>query len=168
MTTRTDRSSGGGTRRGAEPRWLSPEEERAWRSLLLVHAHLTGVLARQLAEHDLALHDYGVLVLLDESEAGERRPYELGELLGVEKTRLSHLLSRLESRGLVVRRRCPTDRRGRVVAITPAGRRKLEEAAPGHVEAVREAFIDRLAPRHLRALAEVAEAVLPERIRPPG
>jgi len=147
-------------RQGGEPRWLNDEEEAAWRGLLLVHAHVTALLTRQLAPTGLSLHDYGVLVLLSDSSDGSCRPFELGSTLGIEKTRLSHQLRRLEERGLVSRRRCPTDQRGWLIAITDAGRQMLESAAPGHVEAVRDVFVDRLDEHQLRTMAEVAAAVL--------
>jgi DNA-binding MarR family transcriptional regulator len=56
--------------------------------------------------------------------------------------------------------RAPTDNRGALVVMTPAGRRAIEHAAPRHVEHVREAFIDALTPAQLDALAEISEAVL--------
>jgi DNA-binding MarR family transcriptional regulator len=142
-----------------DTRWLTDEEQAAWRGLLRMYAQITTELNRQLIQSDLSLQDYGVLVHLSEAPDGQRRPFELGEALGIEKTRLSHHLTRLQRRGLVVRRPCPTDRRGWLVRITTAGRRLLTEAAPGHVAAVREGFIDRLTPRQLQSILEVSEAV---------
>ena len=142
-------------------RWLSDDEQAAWRGLLRVHALLTATLNRQLStESDLSLQDYAVLVSLSESADGQLRPVELCRELGLEKSRLSHHLTRLIDRGLVTRDRCPTDQRGWLVRISPRGRRALEAAAPGHVAAVREAFIDRLTPAQVATLAEIADAVL--------
>lgn len=153
-------------RDGGTPRWLDAEEEAAWRGLLLMHAHLTSILGRQLAPSGLSLHDYGVLVLLVEAPDGSVRPYELGETLGIEKTRLSHQLRRLEERGLVTRRRCPSDQRGWLISVTDAGRGALTAAAPGHVEAVRDSFVDRLDREQLRVIAAAADAVLQDREHP--
>jgi DNA-binding MarR family transcriptional regulator len=122
---------------------------------------LGAALSRQLSSaSDLSLQDYGVLVALSESEQGSLRPFELGRALGVEKSRLSHQLARLVQRGLVTRHRCPTDQRGWLISITRSGRDALEEAAPGHVAAVRAAFVDRLTPTQLATLASIATAVL--------
>ena len=52
-----------------------------------------------------------------------------------------------------------TDGRGLLVAITDRGRRAIEEAAPGHVAAVREYVVDLLTPEQLAVLAEIGEAV---------
>jgi DNA-binding MarR family transcriptional regulator len=63
-------------------------------------------------------------------------------------------------RGLVTKEPCDTDRRGAIVVVTQQGRREIESAAPGHVAAVRELFVDRLTPEQLDAVADAAEAVL--------
>jgi DNA-binding MarR family transcriptional regulator len=142
------------------PRWLSDEEQAAWRGLFLMYAQITLSLNRQLSDSDLSVQDYGVLVHLSEAPAGRCRPFELGEALGLEKTRLSHHLKRLEERGLVARTRCQTDHRGWLVSITATGREALKSAAPGHVAAVRDSFIDRLSPQQIEAMTDIASAVL--------
>lgn len=157
------RTSTRGSRRAPaeEPRWLSDDEQSAWRGLVRMTAALTAGLNRQLStESGMSLQDYAVLSILSESRDGHCRPYELERELGIEKSRLSHHLARLAERGLVDRHRCPTDQRGWLVTITPAGRRVLQAAAPGHVAAVRAGFIDRLTPAQLRELAAMADAVL--------
>ena len=55
---------------------------------------------------------------------------------------------------------CDLDRRGAYVAVTAGGRRVIEEAAPGHVAAVRRLFVDRLTPAQLDAIGDAAETVL--------
>jgi DNA-binding MarR family transcriptional regulator len=111
-------------------------------------------------ETGLSEADYEVLVNLSEAPGGRLRPRDLGGATRWEKSRISHHVGRMEERGLVRRKVCPTDRRGAFVAITPAGRRAIERAAPRHVEHVREVFVDALTPAQLDALAEIAEAVL--------
>jgi DNA-binding MarR family transcriptional regulator len=144
-----------------DPRWLTGPEERAWRALQFMQMRLEARLARQLAaDSGLSLKDYGVLVALTDHPDGRLRQFELGHLLGWEKSRLSHHLARMEKRGLVTKERCDQDRRGAFVAVTEAGRREIEEAAPGHVAAVRRQFVDLLTPEQLDLIAEAAEAVL--------
>jgi len=144
-------------------KWLDAREQRAWRALQFMQLRLEGALARQLAaESDLSYSDYLVLVALTDRGDDRLRLFELGELLGWEKSRLSHHLSRMAARGLVKKTTCKTDRRGADVAITNRGRRALEAAAPGHVAAVRRLFVDRLSADQLDAIAEAAEAVLAE------
>jgi DNA-binding MarR family transcriptional regulator len=143
-----------------QTRWLSPTEARAWRALQNLRTPLHAVLNRQLLRDSaLSMADYDVLVVLSENEAGTLRAGELGRIIGWEKSRLSHHLKRMEQRKLVERLDCLTDGRGLLVSMTDHGRAAIAEAAPGHVEAVRENVIDLLTPAQLAALAEIGEAV---------
>ncbi|MEV0224835.1 MarR family transcriptional regulator, partial [Streptomyces sp. NPDC050704] len=52
------------------------------------------------------------------------------------------------------------DARGAFVVITDAGRVAIEAAAPLHVEAVRELFLDHVTPAELRTLADISDRVV--------
>ncbi len=144
----------------ANPRWLEPDEQKAWRGFLQSYAQLTAFLGRELTkETGLSMQDYAVLVELSESPEGRMRAFELGRKLVWEKSRLSHHVARMTNRGLVARRECPSDHRGSFIEITESGREAIEEAAPKHAEAVRDYFVDVLSPQELRALATIAEKV---------
>lgn len=122
---------------------------------------LDGELARQLASGSgLSYPDYLVLVTLTDRHGGRMRLFELAAVLGWEKSRLSHHIARMADRGLVAKERCDSDRRGAFVVGTKRGRQEIEAAAPGHVATVRRLFIDRLTPRQLEAVAEVADTIL--------
>jgi DNA-binding MarR family transcriptional regulator len=137
-------------------RWLDEREARAWRGFQAVQHRLNAALARQLADDsDLSYSDYTVLVVLTDQPDGRLRAFELGAELGWEKSRVSHHVSRMADRGLVRREKCPTDHRGAFVVVTDLGRSSIERAAPGHVDAVRHWFIDRLTAEQLDALAEI-------------
>src|SRR5688500_234890 len=87
-----------------EPPWLSEREARAWRGLQMMQMRLTGALTRQLvAESQLSYQDYLVLVALTEQADGRLRLFELGRLLGWEKSRLSHHIARMAQRDLVTK-----------------------------------------------------------------
>ncbi len=127
----------------------------------MMQLRLDGELSRRLAaESGLSYQDYTVLVVLSATEQGSLRLFELGQKLGWEKSRLSHHVARMVKRGLVTKERCDTDGRGLSAVMTPEGRRELERAAPGHVAAVRQLFVDLLSPEQLDVLAEMAETVL--------
>lgn len=115
---------------------------------------------RLAAASGLSVQDYGVLVVLTSQPDGSIRSYELAARLGWEKSRLSHHIGRMERRGLVTKQRCEVDRRGWFVAITPQGRSEIEAAAPGHLEDVRELFVDLLEPAQLDVLGDITETVL--------
>lgn len=141
--------------------WLDEREERAWRALQFMQMRLTAQLARQLtADSGISYQDYLVLVALTDRPDGRIRVLELARDLGWEKSRLSHHVARMVERGLVAKEACDSDRRGSYVVVTDRGREEIEAAAPGHVEAVRRLFVDRLSPRQLDAVGEAAEAVL--------
>ena len=144
-----------------EVRWLDEDEARAWRGLQLMELRLNGALARQLStDAGLSHPDYVVLVALTDQPDGRLRLFELGRILGWEKSRLSHQISRMAERGLVTKEKCDADRRGAYVVLSSKGRREIEAAAPGHVALVRQLFVDVLTPAQLAAIAEVTETVL--------
>jgi len=145
----------------AEHPWLDEREERAWRALQLMQMRLEGELARQLAaDSGLSYPDYVVLVALTDTPDGRLRLFELAEVLGWERSRLSHHIARMAGRGLVGKEPCESDRRGAFVVLTAQGRREIEAAAPGHAAAVRRLFVDRLTATQLAAVGDAAETVL--------
>ncbi|MBK5222208.1 MAG: winged helix-turn-helix transcriptional regulator [Acidimicrobiia bacterium] len=141
--------------------WLTSEQQRAWVALQKMQLRLTGRLASDLAAHSgLSYQDYTVLVALTADPCGRQRPHELGTSLGWEKSRVSHHINRMVARGLVAKERCDSDGRGTEVVVTDQGRREIEAAAPSHVAAVRDLFIDVLTAEQLATIGGAAEAVL--------
>ncbi len=144
-----------------EVRWLDEREERAWRALQFMQLRLSGRLAADVAAtSELSYADYVVLVALSDRPDGRARMFELAEVLGWEKSRVSHQVARMSGRGMVRKERCGKDRRGAFVVATEAGRRAIEAAAPHHVAMVRRLFIEPLTPAELDAIASAAEKVL--------
>jgi DNA-binding MarR family transcriptional regulator len=144
-----------------EPRWLDEREQRAWRGYLAMQARLQARLNRRLQDDSgLSLTDFDVLVALTDADDVRMRVHELADTLQWERSRLSHQLSRMQRRGLLEREDCEDDARGAFVVLTGAGRRAIERAAPGHVEAVRELVFDGLDDDQVDALARIAEIVL--------
>lgn len=145
----------------AGTRWLSADEQRAWRAYLESTKVLFDALDRQLQrEAGLPHAYYEILVRLSEAEGRALRMSELAENTLSSRSRLSHAVSRLEERGWVVREDCATDRRGQVARLTDEGYAILAAAAPGHVETVRELVIDRLTPAQLAALRAIGETII--------
>ncbi|MFJ3799743.1 MarR family winged helix-turn-helix transcriptional regulator [Streptomyces sp. NPDC090088] len=142
-------------------RWLTAEEQHAWRSFVRMHERLMGRLSRLLqTESHVSPADFAVLVELTDVPDGRRRFLDLARALEWEKSRMSHHIARMVKRGLVVRDECPEDGRGAFVVITDEGRAMIEAAAPRHVEAVRELFLDNVTPSELRLLARISERVV--------
>ncbi|WKG10808.1 MarR family transcriptional regulator [Nocardia sp. PE-7] len=141
------------------PRWLSEEEQKTWRSYILMRQRLDAVLAAGLGEHGLSMADYELLVPLSAAPSGCLRAKDLAAEVCWDKSRLSKQLARMATRGLVDRVPAEDDARGIVVSLTEAGRTILREAAPEHVELVREVFIDRMSDAESAAICSLAEKV---------
>ena len=151
-----------------ETRWLDEQEQRAWRGLISMWTQLNAELARQMAaSSELSMSDFAVLVALTDTCGGRVRAYALAQSLQWEKSRLSHQLTRMAKRGLIERDECLSDARGQFVAVTDAGRRAIEAAAPPHVTAVRRLFFDGLSPADLEAITRIAESTLHRLGEPP-
>lgn len=148
-----------------ETRWLDEQEMAAWRSFLEAGHRVERRLEQQLKEAAGLSHtQYEVLVLLANAPESSMRMSELAHAVITSKSGLTYQIGRLEKRGLVQRRSCPTDVRGVFAVLTDEGRRTLEGAAPGHVAAVREALVDSLDRTELAVLAEALGRV-GERLR---
>jgi DNA-binding MarR family transcriptional regulator len=145
----------------AKPRWLDDRQQHVWQAYLHLYQHLFATLEEQLVrEAGLSAADYQVLHPLSESPGGVLRARELGVEIGWDRSRLSHHVTRMEKRGLVVREECAEDGRGLMVRLTPAGRTAIEAAAPQHVETVRRYFFDMLSKQELDTLATVFDRML--------
>jgi DNA-binding MarR family transcriptional regulator len=142
-------------------RWLTEEEQRAWRGLLRMTAQLNARANRLLLqEYGISLADYEVLVALSEAPEGQLRVFEVADALAWEQSRVSHQLARMQRRGLITREGCATDARGAFAVLTTAGRAAIEQAAPAHVEQVRQLVFDELSHEQVSALTEITTRVL--------
>lgn len=142
-------------------RWLNADEQRAWRAYLEATMLLFDELDRQMQQDSGMPHAYyEILVRLSETEGRMMRMSELAIRTRSSRSRLSHAVARLEERGWVERRDCPTDRRGQVAHLSAEGLAVLAAAAPPHVATVRAHVIDRLAPDQLTQLAAIGDAIL--------
>jgi DNA-binding MarR family transcriptional regulator len=145
----------------SDVRWLTAKEERVWRRWLTLNARLSATLHKELQDNaGLSMSDFEVLVHLTDSPQGRMRITDLARLLQWERSRVSHHVTRMESRRLVQRVECAEDGRGAFVVITPQGRAAIEQAAPGHVNTVRRLVFDVLSPEEVDALATIIEKTL--------
>lgn len=140
--------------------WLDGLESRSWRALLGAHWRLMSSLDAELQQtQHMSVSDYAVLVHLSEAEGGMLRMSELAQRLLLSPSGLTRRLDGLVKSDLVERMRCPTDRRGSFARLTPAGRHRLERAAPDHVDQVRRHFVDRLSREQLASLVDALEKI---------
>jgi DNA-binding MarR family transcriptional regulator len=146
---------------GGETRWLDEEERAAWLAIVAMMLRLPPELDSQLASSaGLTFFEYLLLARLAEQPDRRVQMRRLAALTNGSLSRLSHVASRLEQRGLLRRARATKGPRYMEAILTPAGYRLVVRAAPGHVEKVRELVIDSLSRTQLGALAAAGRRVL--------
>lgn len=142
-------------------RWLTADEQRAWRTFLEFQRVLADALQGQLQRDAGIPHTYyEILVRLSEAEGRRMRMTQLSEQTVQSKSALSHACARLEERGWIRRVECSDDRRGLLAELTDEGFSALEGIAPGHVTTVRESLFDALTPEQVTQLKDISEAVV--------
>jgi DNA-binding MarR family transcriptional regulator len=163
MTSQVWAASQPGDERPAdgEPRWLSDDEQKAWRAWLYSTQLLHDRLDRDLTHGTGISHAYyEILVALSETPERMMRMSELADRCLSSRSRLSHAVSRLEERGWVRRQVCAEDGRGQLAVLTDEGFAALEAAAPVHVESVRTHLFDQLSPAQVAAMRDLGETLL--------
>lgn len=144
-----------------DARWLTDDEQRAWRRLSGVLELLPAALDSQLVRDAGLTHfDYVTLAMLSEAPDRTLRMTTLAGRTNATLARLSNVVRRLEGRGLVGRVPCPEDRRATNVVLTDDGLATVVAAAPGHVEQVRCLVFDTLDPEQVAQLTVIAEQLL--------
>ncbi len=126
-------------------RWLTDDELQSWLKLAGVMLKLNPALDSQLQrDSDLTHFGYLCLAMLSEKDDRTLRMSDLAGRANASLSRLSHVVTKLENRGLVERLPCEDSRRVTMVHLTDEGYAVLEKAAPGHVETVRQLVYDGL------------------------
>jgi DNA-binding MarR family transcriptional regulator len=158
-TAETDTETSDAEASGTTGRWLTAEEQVAWRAYLATSKLLFRQLDRDLQPFGLSGNDYEILVVLSESPEHRLRMTDLADATAQSRSRLSHQITRMEGAGLVRRESCPGDKRGLFAVLTETGMATIERVAPNHVDSVRRHFISLLAPGQLTALREGYAAI---------
>jgi DNA-binding MarR family transcriptional regulator len=140
-------------------RWLDADEDRAWRAVRRLITVLPSRLARDLNQLGLSTADYEVLSTLSEKPGRRWGLKDFADKMQWSRSRLSHHAARMESRGLIEREPDPTDARGSIYHLTDEGFAILSEVAPGHLDSVRDRFLDHLTAEDLAALERIATRI---------
>ncbi|MBF6220512.1 MarR family transcriptional regulator [Nocardia abscessus] len=150
-----------------DPHWLDDVEMRAWLGFVRTRDIIAAAVGRDSTrESDLTYVEYSVLAYLAEAPDHRLTFAELAAKLEWSQSRLSHQITRMEKRELVVREPIPDDARRTAAKLTPRGADVLTGAAPAHVESVRRHMIDILDRRQLAALADIYDTLLAHHRRP--
>jgi DNA-binding MarR family transcriptional regulator len=143
-------------------RELSRQELGAWRGLLRVHSALVKAFdAELLAEYDLPLTSYEVLINLQAAPGRRRRMAELADGVLLSRSGMTRLVDRLEREGLLERDACVSDGRGTFAVLTDKGEELLSRARRTHLDGVRDRFLQHFSEDELELLARFWNRVLP-------
>lgn len=162
MTATVDRRS---------PATARPTEAglRTWRSFLQAHALIVRQLEAELmAEEELPLASYDVLVQLAEAPERRLRMTELAGAVLLSRSGLTRLVDRLTRDGMVTRETCLDDGRGTFAVLSDAGLARLRKASTVHLRGVYEHMTSQLRPEELELLGTLCDRLVAERITPPG
>ncbi len=131
------------------------EDLRLWRGFRRAAEVVSLAVERELVNATgLSGADHGVLTRLAEADRKIVRQQELCDAMRWDRTRMSHQLTRMETRGLVKRSKLSTGGVG--VQITASGNRARREAQPVHAEALRKHFFSRLTTTQRQVLASIS------------
>jgi DNA-binding MarR family transcriptional regulator len=142
-------------------KWLTAAELGCWLSVVRLMTWLPWSIDQQLRRDcGLGMAEYQVLARLSQAPERTMRMSSLAGLTNSSLSRLSHLFTRLERRGLVRREPDPEDGRFTTAILTEDGFGTLAAAAPGHVAHVRSLIIDVLSAEQLRRLGHAADRIV--------
>jgi DNA-binding MarR family transcriptional regulator len=149
---------------------LTRTQLTSWRSFLRAHAEVTRKLeADLLAEHQLPLAWYDVMVQLVEAPDRQLRMTDLAGAVLISRSGLTRLVDRMVADGLVRRERAANDARGTFACLTDAGYTRLRGATPTHLHGVAGYVIDRMSAEQLAAWGEAcAQIAAPDEPAPPS
>jgi DNA-binding MarR family transcriptional regulator len=140
---------------------LTDTELEVWRAFYAMRRRLDRALDLQL-QHDsqVSASEYEILFALNDAPQRQLRSKDIASGIGWEKSRVSHLVARMERRGLLARTECESDARGSWIGLTADGRRAVLSAVGGHRAAVRRYFFDVLEPDEAETLRSLSDRVV--------
>ena len=139
---------------------LDPVELQAYFSLIEVVGLLRHAVEQQLrAAGRLSYVQFQILARLGDSPTSSLRMTELADGVVYSRSGLTYQAGLLETEGLVTRVPSTDDDRGITVTITDAGRARLQQVFPGHIEIVHQLLFEPLSSTEVAALADLLAPV---------
>ena len=105
-----------------------------WLVLMKAHRSMVRHAARSIVALDMCISDFGVLEVL--LHKGPQSVNEIGRRVDLTSGSITTAIDRLEDRGLVARAAHASDRRARVVDLTPDGKARITQVFATHKEAM--------------------------------
>src|SRR5690349_15189423 len=142
------------------PPSLDPIQLGAYFDLIEVTSLLRHAVEQQLREAgDLSYVQFQLLARLGDSPAGSQRMTDLADGVVYSRSALTYQAGLLEKAGLVTRAPAADDERGTEVTITEAGRARLAQVFPGHIEVVHRMLLEPLTDDDVHTLADLLTPV---------
>jgi DNA-binding MarR family transcriptional regulator len=139
---------------------LDPVQLGAYFALIEVSSLLRHAIEQQLKEAgDLSYVQFQLLARLGDEAGGHLRMTDLADGVVYSRSGLTYQAGLLEKAGLVTRAPSPDDERSVTVTITDAGRARLAQVFPGHIEVVHTMLFDPLPDADVAQLAGLLEPI---------
>jgi DNA-binding MarR family transcriptional regulator len=137
---------------------------QAWRSVLRSHARVTRAVDAELqAGIGLPFRWYDLLVRLSRSPTSSLRMSELASAILMSPSGATRLVDQLVAKGLVSRRKDPSDARGYLAELTKEGRAMLRKSTAVYEQAIHRHFAEHLSEHQLQTIIEALESLAPPR-----
>jgi DNA-binding MarR family transcriptional regulator len=134
---------------------LSPRELRVWYAFVSMGEDVLDRVGQDITSATgLSGAEFGVLSRLAAYGEGKMHQHQLATVMGWEKSRLSHQLSRMQTRRLIERR--AGEGRATLIVLTKTGRDKLASALPIRGESVRKHLLSRLSDDQIETILRVS------------
>ena len=143
-----------------QTKWLTTEQQQAWRTLISLVTRLPAALDTQLQRDSALTHfEYFVLSALSEVPDHKLQLSLLAQQANASLSRLSHVVTKMEKAGWV-KREVIRGSRGSNAVLTDEGMAKVVAAAPPHVASVQGLLFEGLDDRQVAQLSSLGTAML--------
>jgi DNA-binding MarR family transcriptional regulator len=140
---------------------LGGDHLETWAAFATVLEWLPTALDAQLQrDSDLTHFEYGVLFALSDAADHTLRMSTLASYSNSSLSRLSRAVARLEAKHWVRRAPDPGDGRYTLAILTESGRKKVDQAAPGHEDNVNRLIFDPLTRAQVRQLRDISRRIM--------
>jgi DNA-binding MarR family transcriptional regulator len=134
---------------------LGPQQMRTYFALMEAVTLLQYAVRQQLhTDGDLSYVQFEVLATLADASAGLTMT-EVADRVVYSRSGLTHQAALLEKAGLIAREASDKDQRATVVTITEAGRARVADVLPGHIDVVHDLLFESLSERDVRTLGDI-------------
>jgi DNA-binding MarR family transcriptional regulator len=143
----------------AGPKWLDPEEMKAWRLYISTSVDLMKALEDDVRPFGLTMGDYQLLAMISEAPDRRLRMCDLADQLRLSRSGLTRRMDGVLSNAWVARVQDQADRRVAYAELTTKGWNLLRKVAPIHLASVRRLMIDHLTRAEVKAIGSAFEKI---------